>query len=130
MSSVMDPAEGWERVAAELRACKESQQQAWATWTTPPWAATWPAGLSGDEHRQLEATLAELPELRKLTDLVQDVLRDLGPIEELPPIPFPTPAACRCQRLPHSWPFLRHGSGRAWRAAPPGTLRWRRRLAC
>ena len=29
MTSIFDPTGSWERVAAELRACKEAQQQAW-----------------------------------------------------------------------------------------------------
>ncbi len=93
MSSASDPSGTWERVAAELRACKESQQQAWGNVDNALLGRYLAGELSPGEQAELEQALARLPELRKLTDLVQDVLRDLEPIDNLPPIPVPAAAA-------------------------------------
>src|SRR4051794_23937798 len=85
MSSSFDQRGSWDRVAAELRACKDSQKQAYGDVDN----ATLGRYLAGDmdaaEMASLQQALDELPELRKLTDLLQDVLRDLEPIEAPPP---------------------------------------------
>jgi hypothetical protein len=70
----------WDRVASELRACREAQQEAWGDVDN----ATLGRYLAGDvtpqERRRIEAELRQRPELRKLTDLVSDVLRECGPV--------------------------------------------------
>jgi hypothetical protein len=93
MSSAFDPVGAWERVAAELRACKESQQQAWGDVDNTTLGRYLAGELSADEQGELEQILDELPDLRKLTDLVQDVMRGLEPIERQSPIPVSVPVA-------------------------------------
>jgi HEAT repeats len=70
----------WERVASELRACREAQQQAWGDLDN----ATLGRYLAGDvtleERRRIETALEARPELRMLTDLVSDVLGDCAPL--------------------------------------------------
>jgi hypothetical protein len=92
MSSEFEPVGSWERVAAELRACKESQQRAWGDVDNVTLGRYLAGELPADERGELEQALDKLPELRKLTNLVQDVLRDLGPIEDLPPLAVPESA--------------------------------------
>lgn len=85
MSSSFDETGSWDRVAAELRACKESQKLAYGDVDNATLGRYLAGDLNPAEMATLEQTLDELPELRKLTDLVQDVLRDLEPIESAPP---------------------------------------------
>ncbi|HZY86174.1 MAG TPA: tetratricopeptide repeat protein [Gemmataceae bacterium] len=80
----------WERVAAELRACRESQQRAWGDVDNATLGRYLAGELGGEERRQVEQALEALPELRKLTDLVRDVLVDCGP--EVAPARTLTPA--------------------------------------
>ena len=98
----------WDRVASELRACREAQQEAWGDVDN----ATLGRYLAGDvtpqERRRIEAELRERPELRKLTDLVSDVLRDCAP-------------AAATNATPATLPFT------AARTAPKSAAgRWRR----
>ena len=86
----------WDRVASELRACREAQQQAWGDVDN----ATLGRYLAGDvtpaERLRIETELQHRPELRKLTDLVSDVLRDCEPVaapEKARPAFLPFPAA-------------------------------------
>jgi hypothetical protein len=84
MSSSFDDSGSWDRVAAELRARKESQRKAYGDVDNATLGRYLAGDLSADEAAALEQTLDELPELRKLTDLVQDVLSGLGPVESAP----------------------------------------------
>src|SRR5262245_60963673 len=94
MSSSFDQSGSWDRIAAELRACKESQRRSYGDVDNATLGRYLAGDLNPDETASLEQTLDELPELRQVTELVQDVLRDLEPIETVPPEvePAETPA--------------------------------------
>ena len=66
----------WERVASELRACREAQQQAWGDMDDATLGRYLAGDVTAEERRQIESALQDRPELRKLTDLVSDVLAD------------------------------------------------------
>jgi hypothetical protein len=90
----------WERVAAELRACRAAQQKAWGDIDNTTLGRYLADDVGADERQQIESALAELPELRKLTDLVRDVLGEsevVGAAPEAAPavLPFPQPQARR-----------------------------------
>src|SRR6478672_8236700 len=91
MSGAFDQTGSWDRVAAELRACKESQQKAYGGVDSATLGRYLAGEMTPAERATLEQTLEELPDLRLLTDLVQDVLTDLGPVEAAPPAPAPAP---------------------------------------
>ncbi len=74
MSSDANAGSQWERVAAELRACREAQQRAWGDIDNTTLGRYLADEVSGEEREQIESALDELPELRKLTELVRDVL--------------------------------------------------------
>ncbi|MGH7170540.1 MAG: HEAT repeat domain-containing protein [Gemmataceae bacterium] len=75
----------WDRVAAELRACRESQQRAWGDIDNTTLGRFLAGEVTPEEQQQIENALDTLPELRKLTDLVREVLAE-------PEIAVPTPA--------------------------------------
>ena len=92
MASELPPNDPWDKVASELRAYRQAQQQAWGEIDNATLGRFIAGDLSGDESQQIEQALAERPELRKLTDLVRDVLADFEPGTEpapAPPIPAP-----------------------------------------
>jgi hypothetical protein len=91
MSGALDQTGSWDRVAAELRACKESQQKAYGDVDSATLGRYLAGEMTPAERATLEQTLDELPDLRLLTDLVQDVLNDLGPVEAAPPAAAPAP---------------------------------------
>src|SRR3954451_24731868 len=91
MSGAFDQTGSWDRVAAELRACKESQQGSYGDVDNATLGRYLAGEMTPAERATLEQTLEELPELRALTDLVQDVLGALGPVK-LPPVEAPVPA--------------------------------------
>jgi hypothetical protein len=70
----------WERVASELRACREAQQQAWGDVDNALLGRYLAGDVTPEERVRIESELNLRPELRKLTDLVSDVLRDCGPV--------------------------------------------------
>src|SRR5689334_21186455 len=86
MSSELGPAaggglpDGWERVANELRACKESQRRAWGDIDDVTIGRYLAGEASAGEQARVESAREELPELRKLTDLLRDVLGELEPV--------------------------------------------------
>ncbi len=86
-----NPAEQWDRVAAELRAYKEAQQRAWGDIDNATLGRYLAGDLSGDERQHVEQALTQLPELRKLTDIVRDVLdeTDVAGAETPATISFP-----------------------------------------
>jgi hypothetical protein len=75
----------WERVASELRACREAQQQAWGDVDNATLGRYLAGDVTPEERRRIETALESLPELRKLTDLVSDVLRDCEPASPAAP---------------------------------------------
>jgi hypothetical protein len=94
MASELPPNDNWDRVASELRAYRDAQQQAWGQIDNATLGRFIAGDLSSDEQRHIEQALQERPELRKLTDLVRDVLADFEPAAEpakAPPIPAPAP---------------------------------------
>jgi hypothetical protein len=96
MSSAFDQTGSWDRVAAELRACKESQQKAYGDVDSATLGRYLAGEMTPAERATLEQTLEELPDLRLLADLVQDVLNDVGPVESAPasaPVPVILPLA-------------------------------------
>jgi len=95
MASPFEP-DHWERVAAELRALRDAQQEAWGTLDNATLGRYLADEVSGEERRQIEQALDNLPELRKVTDLVRDVLIEFEPVSVpapavLPFSPQPTP---------------------------------------
>jgi hypothetical protein len=89
-----DPAKHWDKVAAELRACRDAQRQAWGDVDDALLGRYLADESSGDERRQVEQALEELPELRLLTDVVRDVLA-AAPPEAPAVVPLPRPQARR-----------------------------------
>ena len=69
----------WDRVASELRACREAQQQAWGDVDNATLGRYLAGDVTPEERRRIETELGRRPELRKLTDLVSDVIRDCEP---------------------------------------------------
>jgi hypothetical protein len=106
MATDFDAAGSWERVAAELRACRESQQRAWGDVDNATLGRYLAGELGGEERRQVEEALAALPELRKLTDLVRDVLADcepeVAPARTLTLAPEPPPPSALVRFWRHS----------------------------
>ncbi len=96
MSSKSDPSVQWDRVARELRACKESQEKAWGDVDSTTLGRYLAGEASRNEQSEIEQALAALPDLRALTDLVRDVLNDPRPAAIAAPgsepvhLPLPT----------------------------------------
>jgi hypothetical protein len=86
----------WDRVAAELRACREAQHRAWGDIDNTTLGRFLAGEVTSEEQQQIENALNHLPELRKLTDLVRDVL---GETEQILPEPAAVPS------IPHVLPF-------------------------
>ena len=70
----------WERVASELRACRDAQQQAWGDLDNATLGRYLAGDVTPEERQRVEIALKARPELRLLTDLVSDVLADCEPI--------------------------------------------------
>jgi hypothetical protein len=110
----------WERVAAELRACREAQQRAWGDIDNTTLGRYLAGEVTPEEQRQIESALDTLPELRKLTDLVRDVL---GEVETPEPVsvpygptvlPFPQPQA-QPRAAAAGTALERRGPARGWK---------------
>src|SRR5262245_2516164 len=115
MSNDLDAGAQWERVSAELRACREAQRRAWGDVDNLTLGRYLAGEASAGERCAVEAALADLPQLRELTDLVRDVLQAC-PSSLPPPEPVPEPA-----------PVLLPSRPSAAKPAQPG--RWRAVLA-
>src|SRR5262245_60315316 len=106
MAIEFDPTEQWDRVASELRAYKQTQQQAWGDIDNATLGRYLAGELSGDERARVEQALTQFPELLKLTDVVRDVLDDFEPAA-----PQPLPTAPKIlpfpQQRPARKPFAR-----------------------
>jgi hypothetical protein len=83
----------WERVASELRACRESQRRAWGDLDDAILGRFLAGEASSAESEQVEAALARHPELRAMTELVRDVLGEVDPILASPPVQSPLASA-------------------------------------
>lgn len=83
----------WERVSAELRAYRDLQHQAWGDIDNATLGRYLAGEVSDDERRHVEQALADLPDLRLLTDLVKDVLSEYEPAPQPAPtiLSFPAP---------------------------------------
>jgi hypothetical protein len=112
MASPFDAEVPWERVASELRACREAQRRAWGDIDNTTLGRYLAGEASPDERRRVETALEELPELRRLTDLVRDVL-EAEPIPEPEPAPQPEPVLLP---FPRRRPLAR--TGRVARRGP------------
>jgi hypothetical protein len=97
----------WDRVAAELRACRDAQQRAWGDIDNTTLGRFLAGEVTPQEQQQIEAALETLPELRKLTDLVRDVL---GATEPAAPQTRKLTAA---SERPTTGPWLQRQRGRA-----------------
>ena len=106
MAIEFDPTEQWHRVASELRAYKETQQQAWGDIDNATLGRYLAGELSGEERARVEQALTQYPELLKLTDVVRDVLEEFDPAapQPLPAAPKTLPFA---QARPARKPFAR-----------------------
>jgi hypothetical protein len=129
MASDVNAENQWERVAAELRACREAQQRAWGDLDDALLGRYLAGEVDPEERRQIESALQELPELRKLTELVRDVLGEFDLAADEP--------ASSPQAVPYgpaTLPFLQHPtqpttavagvlnpsrSSRTWKARTP-----------
>jgi len=99
MTSAFEP-DSWERVAAELRAFRETQKQAWGDIDNTTLGRYLADEVTTEERQHIEQAIDERPELRLLTDLVRDVLTEFEPATATVPaapekriLSFPTPAA-------------------------------------
>ena len=88
MPSEPHPPESWDRVASQLRAYRQAQEQTWGNIDNATLGRFIADDLSGAERQQIEQALDQRPELRKLTDLVRDVLADFEPAAEPAPAPL------------------------------------------
>lgn len=126
-----DSGSPWDRVAAELRACREAQQRAWGDIDNLTLGRFLADEVTPDERQQIENALDELPELRKLTDLVRDVLGATEaaalPTAPVPPpiLPFPQTPQIRSkapERMGRTWLRDARFRQRAGLAAAAGLL--------
>jgi hypothetical protein len=69
-----NPRAHWARVAAELQAHRESQQEAWGGIDSVTIGRFVTGEITAEDRERVQAALARHPELCKLTDLVSDVL--------------------------------------------------------
>jgi hypothetical protein len=93
MSSEMGHDHPWDRIAHELRACKESQRQSWGDVDNATLGRYLAGEASADEQAEVELALQALPELRKLTEIVRDVLDDVAPAPSDEPVPVEAAAS-------------------------------------
>jgi hypothetical protein len=105
MSSDLGEPQPWERIALELRACRESQREAWGEVDNATLGRYLAGEASSAEQAEVEQALQELPELRKLTEIVRDVLADVAPaLDEEEPIPVEKAAAVVLPFAPKAGP--------------------------
>jgi hypothetical protein len=117
MASDANMGNQWERVAAELRACRDAQQRAWGDLDDALLGRFLAGEVNPEERRQIENALKELPELRKLTDLVRDVLGEFDTSEQ-PPAASPQPVPYGPATLPFSQPPARPATAAAGARQP------------
>ncbi|MFQ3594454.1 MAG: hypothetical protein SNJ82_14860, partial [Gemmataceae bacterium] len=85
----------WDRVASELQALKQSQEEAYGGVDSALLGRFLAGECEDAERAHVEETMATHPELQQLADLVRDVLCAAPPIEESSPrvVPAPEPTA-------------------------------------
>jgi hypothetical protein len=99
MPSTFDPAGQWDRVTRELRTCKENQQKAWGDIDSTTLGRYLAGESSGEERAEVEQALAQLPDLRTLTNLVREVLTD-APSAPNEPAPIHLPFQPKAPPVP------------------------------
>ncbi len=122
MAELTDPP--WDVLAAELRACRAEQQQTWGDLDSALIGRYLAGEVSAEERRQVESAFAEHPELRRMTDLVRDVLNDFDAASPFPEKTNPNPESAADRPGPRLLAFgPRKGSvpGR-WRVRQHGAL--------
>jgi hypothetical protein len=107
MASESQANDRWDRVASQLRACREAQEQAWGGMDNATLGRFIADDLKGEERRQVEQAIDERPELRRLTDLVRDVLADLDSPVANHPTPQLQPTRPRNRAFPKALPERR-----------------------
>jgi len=109
MAIELEPDGSLDRVASELRAYREAQQRAWGDIDNATLGRYLANEADGKERRRVEHALEELPELRRLTELVRDVLADTEPVGApsapavAPPAVLPFPGRAAPRRKPAQW---------------------------
>jgi HEAT repeats len=107
MASESQPNDRWDRVASQLRACREAQEQAWGGIDNATLGRFIADDLNSEERRQVEQAIDKRPELRRLTDLVRDVLADFDSPRANSPAPQQQPTRPRPLPFPKSQPERR-----------------------
>src|SRR5260370_40681957 len=89
----------WDVLTAELRSYREQQKQTWGELDNALIGRYLAGEVTDDERRAVETALKDHPELRKLTDLVLDVLNEFQPssLETPPSLPRLLPFTNRPQ---------------------------------
>ncbi len=86
----------WQRIVSELRAQRAAQKQAWGDLDNATLGRYLADEVSSAERAEIERTLDGLPELRRLTNVVRDVLAEFEPAAA--PVPAPLPVVLPFQR--------------------------------
>lgn len=79
----------WDVLTAELRAYREQQKQTWGDLDNALIGRYLAGEVNADERHSVEAALDNHPELRKLADLVLDVLNEFEAVPSEKPAPRP-----------------------------------------
>jgi tetratricopeptide (TPR) repeat protein len=120
MTSAFETDTNWDRISAELRAQRTAQHQAWGDIDNTTLGRYLADEVSQEERTQIEQAIDELPELRKLTDLVRDVLSDFQPLPvPVNPVSLPQPLPMpyvQTQPLPAAQPRVLPFAPRAQQA--------------
>ena len=83
MSNEQSPKD-WKQISSELSSYREEQRRLWGE-VDPSTLGCYLANEANDNEREeVEQALEEHPELRRLTDLVREVLGECDPIDEAP----------------------------------------------
>jgi hypothetical protein len=99
MAATFEPVTHWERIVSELRAQRAAQKQAWGDLDNATLGRYLADEVSSAERASIERTLAGLPELRHLTDVVRDVLAEFEPAAApVPAVPASLPVVLPFQR--------------------------------
>jgi hypothetical protein len=74
--------ERWEHVAAELRAHREAQREAWGDLDNATLGRYLVGEVTAEERERVEAAMKQHPELGVLIQLVAEVLGEVEPAQE------------------------------------------------
>lgn len=94
--------EQWEQVAAQLQAYRDSQRSTWGDLESAVLGRYLAGETDPSEQSRVEAELAAHPELRRLTDLVREVLDEFEPTAA-PPAEEPVVVKFRAAARRPSW---------------------------